>query len=93
MREGGHPPNDQIVCYFCEEFDSALAQFRKRLIFNMDEASWRIVNDSLTTIQWKGKDNVSIHLSCDPNHSYCYDLRFRGEAAFVGYSQGQKRKC
>ena len=47
----------------CEEFDAALAQFPKCLIFNMDETSWRIVNGSLTTIQRKGKDDVSIHLS------------------------------
>ena len=26
------------------------------------------------------------------HHSYCYDLRFRGEAAFVGYSQSVESK-
>ena len=37
-------PNDGMVANFTAEFDVALAQYPKQLIYNMDETCWRVEN-------------------------------------------------
>ena len=62
-------PNDEIIGRYCQDFDVALAQYPRNLIFNMDETCWRIINGTLKTLQRKGTDNVTINLECDPKLS------------------------
>ena len=35
-------PNDSLVVRFTAEFDIALAQYPRQLIYNMDETCWRV---------------------------------------------------
>lgn len=53
-------PADEVVARFLAEFELALSQFPRRLIFNMDESAWRIVNGRLKTIARKGDDEVIV---------------------------------
>lgn len=53
-------PADGIVASFIAEFDVALMQLPKRLIFNMDESAWRIMNGQIRTITRKGSDEVFV---------------------------------
>ena len=62
-------PNDEIIGQYCQDFDAALVQYPRNLIFNMDETCWRIINGTLKTLQRKGTDNVIINLECDPKLS------------------------
>lgn len=56
-------PADGIVASFIAEFDVALMQLPKRLIFNMDETAWRVVNGQIRTVTRKGAEDVSIDTS------------------------------
>ena len=61
--------NDEIIAKFIAEFEIALIQLQKRLIFNMDESAWRIVNGRLRTVARKGDDDVAVLLKTDPKET------------------------
>lgn len=58
-------PNDEIIAKFISDFEVALMQFPKNLIFNMDESSWRLVNGKLRTVSRRGSDEVVILSNSD----------------------------
>lgn len=51
--------DDTIVCSFLNEYELAKQQFKFRNIYNVDETSWRIINNRLFTIANKGQDEVT----------------------------------
>ena len=58
-------PRDELVAKFVGEFDVALMQLPKNLIFNMDESAWRLVNGELRTIARRGSDEVIMEMTQD----------------------------
>ena len=47
-----------VVCHFLTDYEVAKAQFRLENILNMDETSWRIVDNRMVTLANRGQDEV-----------------------------------
>ena len=55
-------PNDSLVASLIAEFDVALTQSPKELIYKIDETFSRTVSGELRILTRKGADNVSVTL-------------------------------
>jgi hypothetical protein len=59
-------PDDEVIAQFLGQFEEALATYRPDRIFNMDETSWKFLNNGKLTLADTGTEGVHCHFSTDP---------------------------
>ena len=88
--------NDDIISKFVAEFDVALMQLPPKLILNMDESAWRIVNGRLRTVARKGDDDVTVLLKADPKETLTIIATINAEGEkfpIILIANGKTERC